>query len=240
MNAVKEYDEIYARSENFFGAGPDPLLKRFADRIEPGGTALDVGSGQGRNALFLARRGYTVDALDPSAKAAEDTTAAARAEGLPVRAHACGFETFAVADRPYEAVLLFGLIQVLTREELGLLSARVVGWTAPGGLVFATAFSTEDDSYSRCRQSWKRIGRHSFTDPDQDGPGTIKTYLEPGEILDLFAGFEPLHHWEGLGAEHSHAGGPVERHARIEAVLRKSSLGPNYMLERDIAGRNPR
>jgi SAM-dependent methyltransferase len=50
------------------GGGPgaaSPLVVRFAGIARPG-IALDIAAGQGKNALFLARRGFRVDAVDIS------------------------------------------------------------------------------------------------------------------------------------------------------------------------------
>jgi hypothetical protein len=64
-------------------------------------------------------------------------------------------------------------------------------------------------------QQWDSIGKHSFG----DGQGNLRTYLEAGQILDLFVDYRVVHHWEGLGPEHRHGDGPLERHALIEAVF---------------------
>ena len=45
---------------------PTALLAEWAPRLPPG-RALDVACGAGRNALFLARAGYSVDAVDGAA-----------------------------------------------------------------------------------------------------------------------------------------------------------------------------
>lgn len=54
----------------FFAAKPDETLVSYLDRglITPG-RALDLGCGPGRNALHLARAGFTVDAVDLSPQA---------------------------------------------------------------------------------------------------------------------------------------------------------------------------
>lgn len=54
-----------------------PLLRRCADWL-PGGRALDVATGTGRNALFLAERDYEVDAVD----VADEALATARARAF--------------------------------------------------------------------------------------------------------------------------------------------------------------
>ena len=51
--------------------------------------------------------------------------------------------------------------------------------------------------------------------------GSLGTFLEPGEIVDLFRFLEVVDHQEFLGPEHRHGDGPPERHGRAEAVLRR-------------------
>ena len=44
---------------------PSPIVKKFY-KLAPGGRALDIAAGTGRNAVFLAEQGYQVDAVDIS------------------------------------------------------------------------------------------------------------------------------------------------------------------------------
>lgn len=62
MNQV--YDKYY-QTENLFGSPYPELIKFFAD-LPMRGKVLDVGCGQGRNAIALARCGYTVVGIDNS------------------------------------------------------------------------------------------------------------------------------------------------------------------------------
>ena len=60
-------------------------------------------------------------------------------------------------------------------------------------------------------------------EPFDEAYATVSDYfgIEPGELVQLFPGFSVLHSWEGLGPEHRHGDGPVERHGRAEAILRR-------------------
>ena len=60
---------------------PDPLLVELAGPLAPG-RALDVGSGPGRNSLWLAGRGWEVTALDGSAVALRQAGELATVAGL--------------------------------------------------------------------------------------------------------------------------------------------------------------
>ena len=62
------WDARYATTELVWGADPNRwVVETFAGR--PPGTALDLGTGEGRNALWLAGRGWDVTAVDFSATA---------------------------------------------------------------------------------------------------------------------------------------------------------------------------
>jgi len=62
------WDARYATDELIWPAEPNIwLVETFAD--SPPGLALDLGAGEGRNALWFARRGWEVTAVDFSAEA---------------------------------------------------------------------------------------------------------------------------------------------------------------------------
>ncbi len=209
------YDESYARSPAFFGTAPDSLLADHLALIEKEEPLLDVGAGQGRNALYLARLGYRVDALEPSSEGAAQISAAAARTGLTIGVINQRFEDF---RRPghYGAALVFGLIPDLARGQVTALLERTGQWLAPGGLAFFTGFTTEDPSFATW-SSFRQVGRTSFEDPR----GRIRTFLEPGELVALSPQFEAIACNEAMGPEHRHGEGPLERHARFEAVLRR-------------------
>lgn len=61
-NAI--YDKYYKKA-HYFG-DPYPGLQEFFKAYEPKGNLLDLGCGQGRDALFLGRLGYKVKGIDIS------------------------------------------------------------------------------------------------------------------------------------------------------------------------------
>lgn len=60
------WDERYAGPDLVWGAGPNRFLAEEAEPLEAG-RALDLGTGEGRNAIWLAERGWRVTAVDFSA-----------------------------------------------------------------------------------------------------------------------------------------------------------------------------
>ena len=59
----QDWDERYATTELVWGAGPNRFLVAEVDGLLPG-RALDLGCGEGRNAIWLAERGWEATGVD--------------------------------------------------------------------------------------------------------------------------------------------------------------------------------
>src|SRR5450631_1297678 len=64
---VNPWDERYRVASYFYGADPNDFLREHCGEIPSGGEVLCLAEGEGRNAVFLAARGYRVVAVDQSA-----------------------------------------------------------------------------------------------------------------------------------------------------------------------------
>jgi SAM-dependent methyltransferase len=223
---LSRFDDLYRETPDFFGAEPSRLVARFHDFIRRGSFVLDIGVGQGRNALFLARKGVSVEGVDVSAVGLEDTQRAAEAEGLPIGLHRVDIIEFsphvmsAGRGRAYDAVLALGIVPVLSRENVDILFRRIDSWTRPGGLVFVSAWSSLDARFSEYESDpdWERSGPASFR--RRDG---VRTFLRPNEILSLLPGYQIVHHHEGPCPDHRHGEGPPEQHEMADLLARKPS-----------------
>jgi SAM-dependent methyltransferase len=78
--AAQLWDERYRSRPKVWSGRPNPQLVAEASGLKPG-HALDLGCGEGADALWLASRGWTVTALDVSAVALERAAAHARGTG---------------------------------------------------------------------------------------------------------------------------------------------------------------
>ncbi len=77
---MHDYDRTYTDTADYFGES-SPLVDAHLDLIPDGGRILDIGVGQGRNAVELAAKGYRVVGVDPAATAVEQTRPARRRRG---------------------------------------------------------------------------------------------------------------------------------------------------------------
>jgi len=74
------WDERYSSAHSLWSGNPNPHLVAEADGLTPG-TALDAGAGEGADAIWLARRGWRVTAVDISGVALDRAAAHAAEAG---------------------------------------------------------------------------------------------------------------------------------------------------------------
>jgi len=86
-----KWDERWRDRAGDGPAAPEPFLVREVPRL-PRGRALDVASGDGRNALWLAGQGFAVSAVDVSPVAVAPLQRAAATQGLTVAARAADLD----------------------------------------------------------------------------------------------------------------------------------------------------
>lgn len=157
---------------------PSALLAHWVSRLEVVDKvprAIDIACGRGRNALFLARRGWDVDAVDVSAVALERLQAASDAEGLPVRCVQRDLEPAASAleglwDRHYDLALM------IRYTHMPLVDA-IPRALATGGYLIAEM--------------------HLQTDQSVAGPRSPRFRVTPGELRRAGAALRLLHYHEG-------------------------------------------
>lgn len=120
------YDKVYAGAPEF-RTEPNALLVDTVEALTPG-RALDVGMGQGRNALYLARRGWAVTGFDVSAVGLAKARTAAAARGLSIEAVHASDEEFDFGRERWD---LIAILYALEKRSV----FRVRDALRPGGLV---------------------------------------------------------------------------------------------------------
>lgn len=82
-----DYDKLYRSTPNALGAPTQAFVDFFnRDDLQAKMRVLDVGCGQGRDALFIARLGHSVFAVDMAQGGIDALSKEAREEGLAIEA----------------------------------------------------------------------------------------------------------------------------------------------------------
>jgi SAM-dependent methyltransferase len=193
------FDRSYAGGGDYFGSAPSAGVARLFRRLAAGGgAALELGSGDGRNALFLARLGFEVTAVDSSAAGITALQQQASSEGLPVRAVCADMRSFPLPRSRWDLVVLVTALGFLTEEELNPLACRLMEALTPGGYLVAEEFTRHDPGFTRAG-------------PASEFSDLMQHYFAPGELSELFVGLDVQRyrefelHDEGHGRPHRHA-----------------------------------
>src|SRR5664279_3544897 len=100
------WDERHAAQDPIESTEPDPTLIDEIGSLSPG-RALDLGAGDGRNAVWLASRGWDVTAVDFSQVALDRGLARAEATGVHVKWELADLLEWTPGGRSYDLVTLF-------------------------------------------------------------------------------------------------------------------------------------
>src|SRR5262249_120680 len=115
-----------------FNLKPNRLLVEAVKEVKPG-LALDVGMGQGRNALYLAQQGWDVTGIDLAEEGVRQAREQAQAQGLKLNALLQSWDDYDFGKDRWD---LIALIYVGARD----FTDRVVKALKPGGLLVIEAF----------------------------------------------------------------------------------------------------
>lgn len=169
-----KWDQRYRDGEYRPRKRPSAFLESWIDRL-PHGRALDLACGAGRNALLLAERGWTVDAIDVSEFAIERARANAAERGLAVSWRVADLDDVDLEPGAYDLVTC---IRYMSRRSMH----RIPDALGDGGRLL--------------------FEHHLLTPLDVGGPPWGEFRLRPNELLEQFAPvLRIIHYEEGLFAD---------------------------------------
>lgn len=135
------------------GKMPTKLLTDWVPKLGlTGGFALDLGCGTGAEAEWLAKQGFTVDAIDKSE--AMIAAARVRCDGLKVNTIAGDFTAFNLECDRYSLATAINSLPFVAKEKCRMLLEDVKESIKPGGAVVLAVYGTEHSWASRTDMSF--------------------------------------------------------------------------------------
>lgn len=156
------FGEEYLRLYQFPAERTDPevafLLQALTARLSPQGRVLDLGCGQGRHAIPLARHGFRVTGLDFQANLLEVAGERAREAGVSLTLERGDMRQLPFADGAFDAVMsLFTAFGYFSDAENAGVIAEVARVLQPGGW-FVLDVANRDGVLRHAQpHSWKRL-----------------------------------------------------------------------------------
>ena len=132
------WDDRYAEPGYAYGTLPNDFLAAVAHRI-PDGPVLCLGEGEGRNAVYLARQGHPVTAVDQSAVGLGKAHSLAESHGVEIETIVSDLGAFDIGQERWAGiVLIFVHLPPALRSRVH--RAAVAG-LRPGGLLVLEAYT---------------------------------------------------------------------------------------------------
>jgi SAM-dependent methyltransferase len=172
---LEKWDKKYQGKEFSYGKKPNDFLKRHLSSLEKG-IALDLASGEGRNAVFLAQAGWKVDAVDISPVGVRKARKLAKEAGVKINFIRADLDSYPIAKETYD------LISVLYFWDRRLIPHIKRGLKKGGQILFET-------------YTFETLFR------GLEGPREAKYLLKANELLELFRDFRVLFYREGVFRE---------------------------------------
>lgn len=176
QDSKTQWDETYSRSSFVYGKAPAQFLAENYQYIPFEGSVLDMGMGEGRNAVFLAQKGYKVTGIDISSVAVKKSYLLAQEFGVKIKGVVASLKDYKIKPGTYDAIICFYYVD-------RSLADKIKSWLKPGGVLIYEAHTE------------KELAKKKEAATDEN-------YLKEQELLKLFPGMrvlkyeEPLHEKE--------------------------------------------
>jgi SAM-dependent methyltransferase len=142
MSAPQQFREFWNdryREEGFaYGTEPNDFIRAQAHLIPPG-RVLCLAEGQGRNAVYLAKLGYTITAVDLSPIGLQKAQELAAEQGVSIETQAVDLAEFQIEPDAWQGIVsVFAHVSPPIRTRI---HGQVVTGLAPGGIFILEAYT---------------------------------------------------------------------------------------------------
>ncbi|MFZ7104859.1 MAG: class I SAM-dependent methyltransferase [Peptococcaceae bacterium] len=151
---------------------PSPFL---TDNIAllPAGKALDIAMGNGRNTIYLARKGLYTEGVDISGEAVKIALERAKSAGVKIHARVADIEAedYIIEKNTYDVIICFNYLH-------RPLIQRIKDGLKKGGMVVYQTYTVDQLQFGK--------------------PSNPDFLLRHNELLEMFRDFRCLRYFEGI------------------------------------------
>ena len=182
-----------------FGIEPNQTIVDRLDVFKEGGKVLDVGCGEGNNAIFLAQKGFVVDAFDISCAGIEKLKRMASRENAKVNAwmqDLCEYDF----TKTYDVIISFGTLHFVTKSDWKNFIHKAQENTNIGGIHIMQVFTNrlpahphiaafvkglaEEGELGKSYEDWNIVESKSYVFEDEH-PGVEKHFHASNRVVAI-------------------------------------------------------
>jgi len=135
------YDRRYDQEDYYWGVKPSATCYKILDLVPADHTIklLDVGCGEGRNAVFFASRGFDVTAFDTSPIGVEKTKRLANKSQVQLEVFVADINDFRLSET-FDVIFSTGVLQYIPMEMRSEIVGNYRRFTSPNGINALSVF----------------------------------------------------------------------------------------------------
>lgn len=171
---TEKWNDRYSKEEFAYGEQPNNYLKEQIERLNPG-TILFPAEGEGRNAIFAARLGWTVSAFDISIEGKNKALRLAAANNVTIDYQVGELQTLNYTPEQFDAIAL--IYAHFPADIKSLYHKTLSMYLRKGGTIIFEAFS-------------KRHLDYIIKNEKVGGPKDITMLFSIEELMSDFEGYE--------------------------------------------------
>lgn len=179
------WQKKYQQKDFYWGLEPDGgVVEAVKHAIK--GEALDIGSGEGRNSIFLAQNGFTVTAIDKIPEGVEKLKNKITEHDLNITPIVGDIKDFKFIPEKYSLIIAVCVIDFLKKDEINNIIKNIKASLIKNGIVFLRVFSVEE-SVSLIERGFKPMEENTFYMPKM---GFYRHFFTSDELREYFSDYE--------------------------------------------------
>jgi tellurite methyltransferase len=211
------WESKYAEEKKaLWGLKPIDTLVDYVSLVNKSGKVLDLGMGEGRNALYFASKGFEAEGIDISETAINRALSYAQENGLVMKAAVSDLLSFEIEENAYSLIILANVLNFFKDEEISQVIDKVKRGLAEDGLLYIHAFDIRDPSYEKNVSRAEKISDHTFYRAKSD---SYIHFFTRKELESYFDGYQTIKASESYLLDVSH--GEPHYHGTVEMLVRK-------------------
>jgi len=177
----------YKENNSNYDPQPDRGLLEVI-KLAPKGAVLDLGAGEGRNSIFLAKKGFKVEAIDRAREELAKCKEYAKQYKLPIKTGVVDIRKFNFLKNRYALILGITTLDFLKLSETKQIVSRIKDSLKKDGIFYLAVFSTRDPSFKISKKAgFKIIEKNTFYFPRIK---SARHYFQKKELFSILKDFE--------------------------------------------------
>ena len=149
FDTKSQWDQRYSRRNYVYGKLPAKFLAENFDYLSEKVTILDMGMGEGRNAVFLAQKNHQVTGIDISSVAIKKARKLAKDNNVRINTIVGTLEKYVIPPESYDAIIAFYYVDRSLRD-------KIYSWLKPGGILIYEAHTMKEFHASKKKAELKK------------------------------------------------------------------------------------